>query len=280
LIALKGKVCLVTGGNSGIGKATALELAKKGATVVVLCRSRERGEAAVRDLQRDSGNPNVELLVADLASQASVRQAAAEFQERFKHLHVLVNNAAVFLPERRETVDGIEETFAVNYLSHFLLTHLLLDLLKASAPARIVNVASKTSFIKLDLDDLMLTKRKYSVMAAVAPTKLGLVLFTKELATRLKGTEVTVNSLHPGVVKTNLLKDMPRWMKIFFTLPAVGPEKGARTSVYLASAPEVQRVSGEFFADCKIAKTTGVANDPELCKRLWEISMNLTGLHA
>ncbi|PWK07429.1 SDR family oxidoreductase [Tumebacillus permanentifrigoris] len=275
---MKGKVCLVTGGNSGIGKATALELAKKGATVVLLCRSRERGELAVRAIQTDSGNPQVELLVADLASQKSVRQAAEEFQQRFEHLHVLVNNAGVFLPNREETEEGIEKTFAVNYLSHFLLTHLLLKRLKASAPSRIINVASKTAFTNIDLDDLNLTKRKYSVMRAVAPTKLALVIFTKELAMRLRGTQVTVNALHPGVVKTNLLHDMPRWMQVAFTFQAVGQAQGAKTPVYLASSTDVEAVSGEFFVNCKPAKTNRISNDPVIARRLWEVSTKLTGL--
>jgi NAD(P)-dependent dehydrogenase (short-subunit alcohol dehydrogenase family) len=275
---MKDKIVLITGGNAGIGKATATGLAKLGARVVIACRSRERGEAAVNDIKKESGNPNVELLLVDLASQGSVRRAAHEFKERFKRLDVLINNAGVFLPKRELTEDGIEKTFATNYLGHFLLTHLLLDTLKQSAPSRIVNVASKHGGIKINFDDLMLEK-KYSIMKAVGPTKLGLVMFTKEMAKRLEGSGVMINSLHPGLVRTTLLKDTGFINLLFKLIPHVKPEKGAETSIYLASSPEVANVSGRFFSNKKEAKTTAEANDEEKGRKLYDVSMQMAGLN-
>lgn len=274
---MKSKICLITGGNAGIGRATALELAKKGATVVLISRNKQRGEEAVSDIIAKSGNSNVDFILADLSSQKSVRQAAAEFKNKYDKLHVLINNAAVFLTNREVTEDGIEKTFATNYLSHFLLTHLLLDVMKSSGGARIINVASKHNGLKIDFDDLMLQK-KYSTFKAVGTTKLGLVIFTKELAKRLKGTDVTVNSLHPGIIKTNLLKEMPRSIKFIFGLLSSSVEKGAQTPVYLATSPEVQGVSGQYFEKCKPAKTSSGANNEATNKRFWELSMKLAGL--
>ncbi|MGZ4112749.1 MAG: SDR family oxidoreductase [Tumebacillaceae bacterium] len=271
---MRGKICLITGGNSGIGKATAIELAKLGATVVLLCRSQERGEAAVQEIIKQSGNPHVEMLIADLASQRSVRNAADEYKRKYDKLDVLINNAAVFLPKRSETEDGIETTFATNYLSHFLLTHLLLDSLEASGEGRIINVASKHNGIKMNFDDLMV-KQNYKFFRAVGPTKLGLILFTKELAKRLVGKPITVNSLHPGIIRTNLMHQMPWILKGLFRLLSANPAKGAVTPVYLASSPEVSGKSGGFYVNCKVAKTTPEANDPESAKKLWDASMSL-----
>ncbi|WP_108669982.1 SDR family oxidoreductase [Peribacillus acanthi] len=271
---MENKVCLITGGNSGIGKATALELAKNGATVVILCRSKERGNEAVKDIIQHTGNKNVHLLVADLSSQKMVRQAAEEFKQKFDKLDVLINNAAVFLPTRSETEDGIETTFATNYLSHFLLTHLLLDSLEASGEGRIINVASKHTGIKINFDDLMV-KNNYAFYKAVGPTKLALILFTKELATKLEGRPITVNSLHPGIIKSNIMHQLPWILRTIFGFMSAKTEKGAKTPVFLASSPEVKGVSGQFFNNCKPEKTTKEANDPEAAKKLWEISMSL-----
>jgi NAD(P)-dependent dehydrogenase (short-subunit alcohol dehydrogenase family) len=275
---MKNKIVLITGGNAGIGKATATGLAKTGATVVIACRNKEKGLQAVEEIKKESGNSNVELLVMDLASQKSVRHAAEEFKKRFNRLDVLINNAGVFLPKRELTEDGIEKTFATNYLGHFLLTNLLLDTLKASAPSRIINVASKTGNAKINFDDLMLEK-KFSVMTAVPPTKLGLIMFTQELARKLEGTGVTVNALHPGLVKTTILKDMSGFMKFMFKLmPQASPEKGAQTSIYLATSPEVEKVSGRFFADKKEAKPSPEADDVEKQKKLYDVSLKLAKL--
>lgn len=275
---MKDKTVLITGGNAGIGKATAIGLAKRGAHVVIACRSRERGLAAVEEIEKESGNNRVDLLVMDLASQRSVRAAAKEFQERFGKLDVLINNAGVFLPKREVTEDGIEKTFATNYLGHFLLTHLLLDTLKKSSPSRIVNVASKHGGIKINFDDLMLEK-SYSILKAVGPTKLGLVMFTKELAKKLEGSGVTVNSLHPGLVRTTLLKDTGFLRYIFKLIPHVSPAKGAETSIYLASSPDVQNVSGKFFSNKKETATGKQANIDADNQRLYDTSMKLAGLN-
>ncbi|REE66727.1 NAD(P)-dependent dehydrogenase (short-subunit alcohol dehydrogenase family) [Paenibacillus taihuensis] len=275
---MKDKVCLITGGNAGIGKATALELAKRGATVVLLCRSKQRGEEAAKEIIAHSGNQKVDVIIADLSSQQSVRQAVEQFNAKYGKLHLLINNAAVFLAKREVTEDGIEKTFATNYLSHFLLTHLLLDLMKQSCGARIINVASKHYGIKLNLDDLMLEKTKYSTFKAVGPTKLGLVIFAKEMAKRLKGTDVTINSLHPGLIKTTLLKQMPLPMQLLFSIISSSPAEGAETPVYLATSSEVQGVSGQYFEKCKPRKTSPGADDEATNKRFWDMSMKLAGL--
>lgn len=265
---------LITGGNSGIGKATALELAKNDMTVVILCRSEERGRAAVKEIILESGNENIHLIVADLSSQLQVKKAAEEFKQKFNKLDVLINNAAVFLPKRSVTEDGIEITFATNYLSHFLLAHLLLDSLEASGEGRIINVASKHNGIKMNFDDLMV-ERNYAFYKAVGPTKLALILFTKELAKRLKGRHITVNSLHPGIIKSNIMHQLPWFLKTIFGLISSKTENGAVTPVYLASSPHVKGISGEYFEKCKAVQTLPNANDPETAERLWDVSMKL-----
>jgi NAD(P)-dependent dehydrogenase (short-subunit alcohol dehydrogenase family) len=275
---MKNKIVLITGGNSGIGKATAIGIARSGATVIIACRSKERGTQAVLDIKKASGNNNVDLLLVDLASQKSVRAAVADFKSSYNQLHVLINNAAVFLGKREETEDGLEKTFATNYLSHFLLTNLLLDTLKASAPARIINVASKHFGIKVNFDDLQ-TKQNYSFMKAVGPTKLEMIMFTRELAKKLEGTGVTVNCLHPGLAKSNLLKDIPALPRILFTLISTTPEKCAETSIYLALSPDVENVSGIYFEKKKDVKPGENASNPDNNRRLWEVSMELAKLN-
>src|SRR5262245_47393384 len=275
---MQGRVCVVTGGNGGIGRATAEALAGMGATVVLLCRSRERGEQTVSEIGVATGNAP-QLVVADLASMAEVRRAAGELLAKHSQIHVLISNAAVFLPQREVTADGFEKTFATNYLSHFLLTNLLLERLQASSPARIVNVATLTRGLSIDLDDLMLEKRKYSIFAAVGPTKLALILMTLELSRRLAGTGVTVNALHPGLVKSGLLDDSPWIMRKLFHLMSGSPEKGARTPVYLASSPDVASVSGKLFVDCKETTMGAVAN-ADTARRLWDISAKLLGIQS
>ncbi|WP_155058304.1 SDR family NAD(P)-dependent oxidoreductase [Streptomyces blattellae] len=276
---MQGRVCVITGGTGGIGRATALALAKQGATVVVLGRSRERGERARAEIAQESGNDKVELVIADLAAQDDVRRAAAELLQRHAKIHVLVNNAAVMLPKREVTGDGIEKMFATNYLSHFLLTNLLLDRLKASAPARIVSVGALIRGARIDLDDLMLEKGKYSSFAALGPSKLAVVLFTRELARRLDGTGVTANALYPGMAKTAIMDESSWLMKTSMHLMSGTPEKGARTSVFLASDPGVAGVTGKMFAKCREVPMRGAQlDDEELWQRLWDRSAQLTEL--
>jgi NAD(P)-dependent dehydrogenase (short-subunit alcohol dehydrogenase family) len=272
------KIVLITGGNSGIGKATAIGIAKTGATVIIGCRNKGKGQAAVEEIKKASGNNKIEMLLIDLASLQSVRDAAAEFKKRFNKLHVLINNAAVFVGRREETVDGLERTFQTNYLSHFLLTHLLLDTLKASAPSRIINVASKHMGIKFNFDDLQ-TKQNYSYMKAVGPTKLGLIVFSKILAKKLEGTGVTVNALHPGLANSNLLLDIPKFVQFIFKMMSTSPEKCAETSIYLATSADVEKVSGKYFENKKEKATGSNANNEADNQRLWDESMRLAKLN-
>lgn len=273
---MTGRTCVVTGGSAGIGKATAAALAGMGANVVILARQGRRLEAAVSEIRSRAVGGTVESVNGDLESFESVRDAADTIGAGHPQLHVLVNNAGIWLPERRETGDGVEASLQVNYLSHFLLTQLLLDNLRAGAPSRIVNVASTHRGVKLDFDDLMM-EGKYSPVGSMARTKLAMVLFTKALAKELSGTGITVNSLHPGVTKTELSSAMPWFLRVTQRF-AAPPEKGAATSVFLASSPEVEGVSGQFFIKCRPARTTGQANDPAVERQLWETSRKLCGL--
>jgi NAD(P)-dependent dehydrogenase (short-subunit alcohol dehydrogenase family) len=274
---MAGKICMVTGANAGIGKATALGLANIGATVAMVCRSQERGEAALTEIKEQSSSDHISLLVADLASQAEIRRLA----ENFKGHHVLVNNAGI-IPRRRElTVDGFETQFAVNHLAPFLLTNLLLDILKASAPARIVTVASDMHRgATINFDDLQ-SEGSYRPLRVYSRTKLANVLFTYELARRLQGTSITANCLHPGVVATKLLADgmgMPRALRSTTRLIGTKPEKGAKTSIYLAASAEVEGISGKYFVRQKAVESSKDSYDENLARRLWQISAELTGI--
>lgn len=281
---MEDKVCIVTGANSGIGKATSVGLAKMGATVVMVCRNPHAGEAARDDIVAESSNPHVALLIADLSSQAAIRRLEEDFRSRYEQLHVLINNAGVAPVKRSVTADGIEMTFAVNYLAPFLLTNLLLDTLKASAPARVVNVAGDYHRkATIDFDDLM-SERNYSGTQANNQAKLALILFTYELARRLVGTGVTVNCLHPGAVATDApLKDpdlsplsrlLYRLVSIFFLSPA----RGATTSIYLASSPDVEGVTGKYFIKQAEVESSPESYDVEVAKRLWDVSAKMTGM--
>src|SRR5712692_4909746 len=278
---MKDKVVLVTGANSGIGRAASLALAKKGATVVMVARDKERGEAARSETIRESQNASVDLLIADLSSLESVRQLATEFQKQYPKLHVLINNAGLFNQRRHVTTDGYENTFATNYLAPFLLTNLQLDLVKASAPSRIINVSSVGHYNgHINFDDLNLEK-EYGGWKAYGQSKLALVLFTHELARKLQGSGVTVNFVHPGTVATNIwtrpfgpvgfIKALP---KLFMTRP----EQGAQTIVYLASSPDARNLSGEYLEKLKVKKSSDESYDEEIAQRLWDVSAKLTHL--
>jgi NAD(P)-dependent dehydrogenase (short-subunit alcohol dehydrogenase family) len=277
------KVCLITGATSGIGKATAMGLANMGASVVMVGRDRGRGQAALAEIKEGSANASVDLMLADLSSQQEIHRLADDFKEAYPQLDVLINNAGVIRSKRVKTADGIEMTFAVNHLASFLLTNLLLDLLKASAPSRIVNVASgeqRNGII--DFNDLQ-GEKGYKTAKAYSQSKLATVLFTYELARRLEGTGVAVNCLHPGVVGTNLGSGVSG---VFgFTVRALTPlmkssEKGAETSIYLASSPEVEGLSGKYFVKKAEARSSDVSHDQRLARRLWEVSAELTNVPA
>jgi NAD(P)-dependent dehydrogenase (short-subunit alcohol dehydrogenase family) len=283
--SMQGKICMITGANSGIGKATALGLAQMGATVVMVCRDRTRGEDAQNEIQAKSGNQAVDLLLADLSWQQPIRQLAEQFRRRYAQLHVLINNAGVFNLTRHETADGLEMTFVVNMLAPFLLTNLLLDVIKASAPARIVNVSSgshEAGYIKLDN---LQSKQSYRPMRAYGQSKLALVLFTYELARRLQGTGVTVNCLHPGFVSTHIAQgNLPpiarTAAKLVLSLLGVSPEEGAKTSIYLASSPDVEGVTGKYFVKSIPVRSAPISYDETLQRRLWEESSRLVGLEV
>jgi NAD(P)-dependent dehydrogenase (short-subunit alcohol dehydrogenase family) len=279
---MRGKICLVTGASSGIGKATALGLAKMGAAVVMVCRDAARGEAALSEIKQKSGNNFVDLLVADLSSQEAIRRLASEYKSRYQRLHVLINNAGVYYTRRHITADGLEAMFAVNYLARFLFTHLLLDIIKQSAPARIINVAGAYyAKGKINFDDLQ-GEKDFEGQRANHQSKLADVLFTYELARRLEGTRVTVNCLHPSMVATDLIdKDFPRFFKYLYKLsrPLMkSPAQGAETSLYLASSPEVEGVTGQYFVNKKIAESSPTSHDPQLAQHLWSVSLQLAKL--
>ena len=254
---IRGKTCMITGATSGIGRASALELGKQGAKLVLVCRNRERGEELVREIQR-AGNPEVELIVADLESQAQIRKVTTDFLASKKPLHVLMNNAGIFNMKRRMTTDGIEEVWAVNHLAYFMLTLLLLDRIKQSAPARIINISSHLhQNATIHFDDLG-GERSYGGMSSYGQSKLGNVLFTYELARRLAGSGVTVNAVHPGAVATNLARNNGAIVGTAWKLAGTfmrSAEKGARTQIYLASSPEVDSITGKYFIDCQEARS-------------------------
>ena len=280
-VSLAGKVCMVTGATSGIGKVTARALAQRGAVVVVVGRSEARSQATVNQIRQQTANPSVDFVLADLSSQQDIRRLAMEFENRYSRLDVLVNNAGAIMLSRRESVDGIEMTLALNHLAYFLLTNLLLDRLKSSAPARIVNVSSGShQRAKLDFDDLQ-NRRRYWGYRAYAWSKLENILFSYELARRLEGTGVTVNALHPGLVGTNFLANngaLGRLLKNLVVIKGMSPERGARTSIYLATSPEVETVTGRYFFEEQEVSSSGASYDDHDARRLWQLSAELTGL--
>jgi NAD(P)-dependent dehydrogenase (short-subunit alcohol dehydrogenase family) len=282
---MQGKTVLVTGANQGIGKATAIALAKKGARVVLVARNPDKGRAALAEVQAAGGaGGQAELVVADLSSQEQVRRAAAEFRSRHDRLDVLINNAGVFVPERHTTLDGLEETFALNHLGYFLLTQELLDVLRRSAPARIVNVGSEAHRrATMQWDDLQLERHRYRGMKAYGQSKLANVLFTYELARRLEGTGVTANVLHPGVIATGFGQTYGGAMSVLVKIARpflLTPEQGAQTSVYLASSGEVEGVTGKYFSRCKAVRSSAVSYDQASQRKLWALSEQLVKAHA
>ena len=280
-LPMAGKTVLVTGGTGGIGKATALGLANLGADVAITGRDRERTEDAAREI-RAIGGGRVEMFVADLSSQAEVRRLADEVLQSLPRVNVLVNNVGGYWNTRHVTVDGLELTLALNHLAPFLLTHLLLDRLRQSAPARVVTVSSNAQAMgRIDFDDLQ-GERSYSGARAYNQSKLANVLFTYELARRLQDTSVTANALHPGVVRTGFGAEDPRpiqrmlvpLLKPFMKSPA----QGAATSIHLAAAPDLGQVTGRFFADSATKRSSERSYDEAVAAQLWQVSSDLVGL--
>lgn len=282
--SMQGKVCLITGATLGIGKATAQALADRGATLTIIGRNPQKVTATVAELRASRGNAAVEGLVADLSSQAEVRRVTGEFLNRHDRLHVLINNAGGMFFSRHETVDGLEYTFALDHLAYFLMTNLLLDTLKASgapdAKARVVSVSSMAhQGAQINFDDLQGAK-SYGAWRAYGQAKLANILFTHELARRLAGSNVTANCLHPGFVASgfamnNLGGVIRSTARLVIRPIQISPEQGAQTSVYLATSPDVEGVSGEYFSKSKIARSSAASYDDAAAKRLWEVSDQL-----
>ena len=278
-MSIEGKRILITGGNSGIGVVAATELARQGAELVLACRDSDKTAAALQAINAVASTPAVNIAV-DLASLASVRDLAAAFCERYDRLDVLINNAGLFPPKQRFTEDGFEMQIGVNHFAPFLLTHLLLDVLKASAPARVVTVSS-TLHKKGEINfEAFRGFEKYSGQTAYNQSKLANVLFAVELAGRLEGTGVTSNALHPGAVATDIVRDLPWLIRKLIGLMFIAPEKGAQTTIQLASDPSLADTTGQYFDQCELAECSPLAADSALRQRLWEVSAEAVGIAA
>ena len=280
---MQGQVCLVTGATAGIGLVTARELARKGAHVILVGRSSERCARAADEIHAAAGSSSVEWLVADLSSQAEVRRLAEDVHRRTSRLDVLVNNAGGIFVKRQESVDGIEMTFALNHLSYFLLTNLLRPLLEQSAPARVVSVSSEAhKGVSIEFGDVE-GKKKFGGWHAYKQSKLANILFTLELVRRLHGTRVTANTLHPGFVRTSFLRQggVTGWLlRRAADLIAMSPDEGAKTSIYLASAPDVAQVTGQYFIKERAVESSRQSHDAAAALRLWRLSEEMTGLKS
>ena len=278
---MNNNICIITGANAGIGKAMALALAQQGAQIVMVCRNQASGEAAQHEIRRLSSNPAIELLLADLSSQASIRELAAQIEAHYPQIHVLVNNAGLQLMDRQLSVDGIEITWAVNHLAPFLLTNLLLERLKASAPARVISTNSIVHrWAKLDWDNLQ-GEQHYDSNEAYHRSKLANLLFSAELARRVDAAQVTVNCFEPGLTRTEFTRDYRgfyRFMSRIMGLFSHGAAEGAATGVYLASSDQVATITGGYFAKCRQIEAAAAARDQVAAQRLWELSAMQTGL--
>ena len=282
---LKDKTCLITGATSGIGYVTALEIARRGATIALVGRDRGRAQDAANRIRRETGNNNVDFLLADLSSQDQVRQLANNFAQRYPNLHILINDAGAVFWSRQETVDGLEMTFALNHLAPFLLTNLLLPTLRASAPARIITVASDAhQRTTIPFDDLQQQKTRYQAFRTYGESKLANILFTYELARRLEDqpATITANTLHPGFVASNFGRSTPLMNAVFTLIRpfAISPEKGAATSIYLATSPDVATTSGLYFVKQKPARSSPASYNQESARHLWTVSEQLTGVRS
>lgn len=283
---MNGKICMVTGATSGIGEVTARALAQRGATVIVVGRNPEKSATIVNQLKQRTGNPAVEFMLADLSSQKEIRQLVQQFKGQYQRLDVLVNNAGAWITRRQESVDGIEMTFALNHLGYFLLTNLLLDTLKASAPARIINVSSYGhKHAHMNFDDLQ-AKQRYNGLQVYRQSKLANVLFTYELARQLEGTGVTVNAVNPGLVATRfgfnnfgfISNGVTNLLIHLYGLVWTNAEQGAQTTIYLATSSEVEGITGKYFEKRKAVQSSPASYDEATARQLWQISAEMTGL--
>jgi len=272
---MKDKICIVSGATSGIGKVTATALASQGAQIIMLCRNKDKGEQVKEEIIHKTGNTNIRFFLVDFSSQKDIRKAAEEINASVPHIDLLVNNAGAFYDKRTVTEDNLELTFAVNHIGYFLLTQLLLDKIKKAPKARIVNVASQAQMMgSIYFDDINLEKG-FMPMKAYAQSKLANIMFTFELAEKLKDTGITVNCLHPGVVNTGFSKNGTSLFTTLFNSASrffMTPEQGAQTSIWLATSPEVEGISGKYFARKKEIRAKKIAYDKQARKRLWELS--------
>jgi NAD(P)-dependent dehydrogenase (short-subunit alcohol dehydrogenase family) len=276
-IEVKGKIVLITGATSGIGKETARGLAQHGATVIITTRDMQKGEQTKQEIIQSTKNNNIDVLYCDLASFTSIRGCCTEFLKKYDTLHVLINNAGIVDYHRRESKDGIENTFAVNYLAPFLMTNLLLDVMKKSTPARIINLTSGLHSGMIRFDDLEF-KHDFSGMKVYGHSKLAIILFTRLLAEQLRGSGVTVNCVNPGMSATNLGRDAGWISTGFFKLFGKEPSIAAQTSIYLASSPDVETISGEYFEKKTVKQINKETYDMDAAKKLWDISKKYVGL--
>jgi len=268
----KDKIVLITGATSGIGKETAIGTAKLGGTIVFTTRYMQKGELIKNDIVKASNNNKVDFLYCDLASFDSIQSCCDQFKAKYGQLHVLINNAGVWESKRKVSKDGIESTFAVNYLAPFLMTNLLLDALKKGAPSRIINLTSGYHGGTINFDDVEF-KRSFSGRKAYRQSKLAMILFTKLLAEKLKGAGITVNCVNPGFTATNLARELNLILRTFFKFFGKNPKKGAEASIFLATSPEVENITGQYFANKKIRQSSKESNDMEVAKKLWDLSV-------
>uniref|UniRef100_H3D810 Retinol dehydrogenase 12, like n=1 Tax=Tetraodon nigroviridis TaxID=99883 RepID=H3D810_TETNG len=278
---LEGRTVLITGANSGIGKETAIDLAQRGAKVIMACRDMDRAQTAVKDVIERSGSQNIVCMKLDLADSQSIREFAEAVNQGEPRLDILINNAGVMVCPYGKTADGFEMQMGVNHLGHFLLTHLLLDLIKRSAPARIITVSSMAhAWSSIDLDDIN-SEKSYDKRRAYSQSKLANVLFTRSLAQRLEGTGVTTYSLHPGVVQTDLWRHLsgPEQFLMRFAKPfSKNSVQGAQTTIYCAVEPSLEKESGGYYSDCAPASCSAAAKNDDLAQKLWELSCQLLSL--
>ncbi|XP_058019926.1 dehydrogenase/reductase SDR family member 13 isoform X1 [Ahaetulla prasina] len=282
-VSLRGKTVLITGGNAGIGKATAVDLARRGARVILACRDKARGESAVYDIRRESGNSEVILMILDLGSLNSVRAFAQTFLESEPRLDILINNAGVF--QAGQTADGFDLAFQVNHLGHFLLTHLLLDRLKRCAPSRVIILSSSAhKYGKIDFRTIHKpVEGLWKALHSYGSSKLANILHARELANRLEGTNITCYAVHPGFVRTEINRFVPQWIfwsLWFMRLFVRDSDAGAQTTIYCATEEGIERLSGQYFVDCRPKVPWPQARDDQMAKKLWEFSERLLGLAA